>query len=397
MIGISKLYCGTVEASDPLRYGHGSGASRAPAPQRQAGRKPVVVWNTTRRCNLACRHCYSASSAGVRCGDELSTAEGKALIDDLAAFGAPVLLLSGGEPLCRGDILELANYAASAGLRVVVSTNGTLIDAALASELAAAGVAYVGVSIDGMERTHDEFRRKRGAFAGAMAGIRACRGAGVKVGLRFTVTRGNMAQIPGVFELMDAEQIPRVCFYHLVGTGRGAELKALQLSHAETRCVVDAIVDGTAALYAHGVRPEVLTVANNTDGPYLYLRLRREGRTDDADKVMRLLRLNGGNSSGQGIACVSWDGTIYPDQFWRTRPLGTVRQRPFSAVWSDPDDPLLCALREKAKHVTGRCAVCRFLDVCGGNMRARAEAATGLLWGCDPACYLSNKEIGIEP
>ena len=103
-----------------------------------------------------------------------------------------------------------------------------------------------------------------------------------------------------------------------------------------------------------------------------------------------------GNSTGVGIGCVSWDGTVYPDQFWRNQPVGNVRERPFSAIWSDPAQPLLARLREKKRHVLGRCALCKYLDVCGGNCRARAEAATANPWAADPACYLSDLEIGIE-
>jgi len=393
MIGISKLYLGHVEASDALRYGHASGphAGRVPA----SDRRPVVVWNVTRRCNLACRHCYSVSSMGVSCKDELSTTEGRALIDDLATFGAPVLLLSGGEPFTRPDLLDLARHASSAGLRVSVSTNGTLIDDGTAAAAKSAGIAYAGVSVDGLEDTHDQFRRQRGAFAAAIEGIRACQRAELKVGLRFTVTRSNMGDIPGVFEVMHAQRIPRICFYHLVGTGRAGDLLEQELSHDETRQVVDAIISGAADLYSRDFQPEVLTVANHADGPYVVLRLREEGRDADAENVLRLLRLNGGNSTGIGIGCVSWDGTVFPDQFWRTRPLGNVRRRPFSEVWGDPGNALLRSLRERPRPVTGRCAACRFLDTCGGNMRARAEAATGMLWGCDPACYLTDDEIGV--
>jgi radical SAM protein with 4Fe4S-binding SPASM domain len=109
---------------------------------------------------------------------------------------------------------------------------------------------------------------------------------------------------------------------------------------------------------------------------------------------MSLLRMNGGNSTGHGIGCIGWDGTVYPDQFWRNKPVGNVREKPFSEIWGAPEPgSLLALLREKKKHVTGRCAACRFLDVCGGNFRARAEAATGDLWGVDPACYLTDEEI----
>ncbi|MBA4386615.1 MAG: 12,18-didecarboxysiroheme deacetylase [Verrucomicrobia bacterium] len=394
MIGISKLYMGQVEVSDPLRYGRHSSRLPGHLLQFSSDKKPVVVWNVTARCNLSCLHCYAYSEVAAS-GPDLSTAEGMALIDDLAAFGAPVVLFSGGEPTIRTDLPDLAQYAVSKKMRAVISTNGTLITTALAARLKSVGLSYVGISLDGLTAIHDKFRRQAGAFDGALSGIRNSREAGIKTGLRCTITKGNVADVPGIFDLIEEENIPRVCFYHLVYSGRGSKLQAEDLSHEESRRVVDLIIDRTAALHAKGRKTEVLTVDNHCDGPYLYLRMLKEGRKQEAEDVMKLLRMNGGNSTGVGIGCVSWDGTVYPDQFWRNHPLGNVRKSRFSAIWMDLSNPLMAELKDKAKHVTGRCAKCRFLDVCGGNFRARAEAATGNIWGCDPACYLTDEEIGL--
>ena len=392
MIGVSKLYCGTVEASDALRYGRQ--AERLPSHllQFSKDKKPVVVWNVTQACNLHCAHCYARACAVS--SDTLSTEEGITLIDDLAEFGSPVILFSGGEPLMRPDILELISHAVSCGRRAVLSTNGTLLDDTKAHQLAEIGVSYVGVSLDGLRTTNDVFRGVEGAFDQAVAGIRSCQRAGVKVGLRYTITKRNVAAVPEIFDLIESEGIPRACFYHLVYSGRGDGMAEDDLGPDETRRVVDLIMDKTADFFERGLQKEILTVDNHTDGPYLYLRMLKEGNAR-AEDVMKLLRMNGGNSSGHGIGCVSWDGAVYPDQFWRHHPVGTVRERSFSEIWSDPDQPLLSQLRDKPGHVTGRCAECRFLDVCGGNLRARAEAVTGEVWGVDPACYLTDEEIGI--
>jgi Fe-coproporphyrin III synthase len=391
MIGISKLYCGTVEPSDPLRYGRRSSRLPAELLQFSEDKKPVVVWNAGRRCNLKCVHCYSASDDRVY-GDELSTAEGKGLIEDLARFGSPVILFSGGEPLLRGDLLDLGALATDLGLRAVVSTNGTLITEKTAGDLKRIGLSYVGVSLDGMPETNDRFRGVSGAFEAALNGIRRCQDAGIKVGLRFTIHRRNAADIPGIFDLVEKENIPRICFYHLVYAGRGSALIREDLDASATRRAVDLIVDRTRDLHRRGKMVEVLTVDNHADGPYLYLRMKREG-SERAGDVLDLLRMNGGNSSGVGIGCVSWDGRVHPDQFWRHYSFGNVRRRPFSEIWEDLADPLMAKLKQKKKHVAGRCASCRFLDVCGGNFRVRAEAATGDLWAPDPACYLTDGEI----
>ena len=394
MIGISKLYCRTVEASDPLRYARHSGRLPSHLLQFSSDKRPVVVYNCTKACNLRCAHCYSASTCRPA-DDELSTAEASAMIDDLGRFGCPVLLFSGGEPLLRPDLLDLIGRARAAGLRAVISTNGTLITPEKAKAFGQAGLSYVGISLDGLEGVNDAFRGVQGAFQQALAGIRACQEAGVKVGLRLTLNRRNVADVDGIFDLLEAESIPRICFYHLAYTGRGGSLRADDLDAAATRAAVDRIIDRTAALHARGKAVEVLTVDNHADGPYLWLRLLRED-PDRAANALKLLRMNGGNSTGVGIGCVSWDGSVHPDQFWRSHVLGNVRQRPFSAIWTDPSVDLLARLRDRKAHLRCRCLDCRFLPVCNGNLRARAEAATGDPWGDDPGCYLTDDEIAGE-
>lgn len=393
MIGISKLYCGTVEASDPLRYERHSAKLPSHLLQFSEDKKPVVVWNVGQRCNLKCVHCYSQSQDRSYSG-ELSTEEGKALIEDLARFGSPVILFSGGEPLLRPDLLPLAQLAMDRGVRAVISTNGTLISKEMAGALKRIGLSYVGVSLDGMRETNDRFRGVEGAFDAALKGMRNCREAGIKVGLRFTINRRNVRDIPEIFDLLEKEDIPRVCFYHLVYAGRGSQLVKEGLEHRETRRVVDLIIERTKDLHQRGKAVEVLTVDNHADGPYLYMRMVREGSSRAAE-VLELLRMNGGNSSGVGIGCVSWDGSVHADQFWRHHSFGNIRQRPFSQIWVDLTDPLMAKLKEKKKHINGRCASCRWLDVCAGNFRVRAEAVTGDLWAPDPACYLTDEEIGI--
>ena len=393
MIGISKLYCGTVEPSDALRYGRRAKDLPSHLLQFSIDKKPVVVWNVTRACNLRCVHCYAGAveNAGET---EMDLREGIGLLDDLADFGAPVVLFSGGEPLMRADITALASHAVKLGMRAVISTNGTLISRDRAMELRDVGLSYVGVSLDGMEDVHDRFRGKRGAFRAAMNGIENCRSAGLKVGLRFTINRLNAAEIPAIFDLLEQWDIPRACFYHLVYSGRGSELVDQDLDRPESRRVVDMIMDRTKDLHDRGMPKEILTVDNHADGPYVYLRMVREGNPRAAE-VLELLEMNEGNSSGRGIGCVSWDGAVHADQFWRHTTFGNVRERPFSRIWTDLSNPLMEKLKEKKLHVTGRCARCRWLDVCGGNFRVRAEAATGDLWAPDPACYLTDEEIGV--
>lgn len=393
MIGISKLYCGTVEPSDALRYGRDSARLPSHLLQFSADKKPVVVWNVGRRCNLRCVHCYSQSHNETYEG-ELTHEQGVSLIEDLAGFGVPVLLFSGGEPMMRPDLFELIRLARDRGMRAVISTNGTLINRDAAVRLKDFGLSYVGISLDGLEDTNDRFRGVKGAFKKALSGIRSCQEAGIKVGLRFTINKLNVDDVPGIFKLIEQENIPRVCFYHLVYAGRGTKLVQDELSHAQSRATVDFIMDETRRLHDKGMAVEVLTVDNHCDGPYLYMRMLRED-PEKAAKVMELLKMNGGNSTGQGIGCVSWDGTVHPDQFWRHHSCGNVTQTPFSRIWGEPSDPLLARLRDRKPLLKGRCGKCRWLDICNGNFRVRAEAITGDIWGEEPACYLTDEEIGL--
>jgi 12,18-didecarboxysiroheme deacetylase len=391
MIGISKLYCASIEPSDALRYGRKSGQLPSHLLQFSEDKKPVVVWNMTRRCNLKCVHCY-AQAVSTKGKDEISTEQGRAIIDDLAAFGVPVILFSGGEPLVREDLPELAQHAVDKGMRAVISTNGTLISKEKARELKGIGLSYVGISLDGGQETHDRFRGVPGTFRRTMEGVENCQQEGLKVGLRFTINKRNYEQVPIIFDILKEREIPRVCFYHLVYSGRGSELIQEDLSNPQTRRLVDLIMDQTRAMFEAGLEKEVLTVDNHADGPYVYLRLLQED-PERAKEVLELLQFNEGNNSGRGIGCISWDGRVHADQFWRNHTFGNVLERPFSQIWNDPSIELLHRLKDKKAHVGGRCAGCRFLNICAGNFRARAEAYYGDIWAQDPACYLSDEEI----
>ena len=196
---------------------------------------PVHVdLEVTSACNLKCVHCY-ASATAAPAANEMTTAEGKSFIRDIAAFGAPVILFSGGEPLLRPDFTELAETAAGLGMRVALSTNGTLIDGAMAARLKQIGFAEVGISLDGIGEANDRFRGSKGAFEAALSGIRHSIENGLRVSLRLTMTRYNFREIPAIFRLIEAEGINRVCIYHLAYSGRGDKLKSADLELGETR------------------------------------------------------------------------------------------------------------------------------------------------------------------
>ncbi|MFC1943232.1 radical SAM protein [Chloroflexota bacterium] len=381
MISITRLLCDTVGPGDHLRY------------EEKDVPRPVVVWNYTKQCNLSCIHCY-ASADGRRSPGEMDTIAGKTFIRDLADFGVPVIMFSGGEPLLRKDLLELASFAGEQGIRLVLSTNGTLITKSIAKEIGRIGFAEVGISLDGVGANNDHFRGKAGAYQAALGGIRTSVSAGLRVSLRLTITRSNYQEIPAIFKLVEEEGINRVCFYHLAYSGRGSSLQEEDITHSQTRSVVDMICEHTLDLHRRGLRKEILTVGSHVDGVYLHLRL-REQDPQRASEVLELLRINGGNNSGIKIGAVDDLGNVHPDQFWWHYSLGNVRERKFGDIWTDTSEPLLQGLRNRKGLLKGRCARCQHLDICNGNLRVRAEAVYGDVWAEDPACYLTDEEIGL--
>lgn len=340
-------------------------------------------------------HCYSDSFDRPYEG-ELSTDEARAMLDDLAAYGVPVLLMSGGEPLARPDLFELAAYAHARGIRTTLSTNGTLITPEIARRIRDTDFGYVGISLDGIGPRHDKFRGSRGAFAATVNGIRNCRAVGQRVGLRLTLTRRTVQDLPNIFRLIEEENINRACFYHLVTAGRGRRIAGDQLAHEELRATIEMIFSQAEAWHRAGRDIELLTVDNHTDSALLYLKVLRERGPEEAERIRGLLRRSGGNASGIAIGHIDNLGDVHPDQFTWGVTLGNVRLRPFSAIWADTSSPTLAALKERQPYLPPRCQGCQFLDICNGNLRARALAASGNLWGDDPACYLTDEEIAPQ-
>jgi heme d1 biosynthesis radical SAM protein NirJ len=356
---------------------------------------PVVIWNLIRRCNLTCKHCYSISADKDFPG-ELSTAEIYAAMDDLKAFHVPVLILSGGEPLLRPDIFDIAARAKAMGFYVGLSSNGTLIDAANIDRIAAVDFDYVGVSLDGIEATHDRFRRLEGAFDASLAGIRLCRDRGLKVGVRFTMTQDNAHDLPALLRLVEDEGIDRFYFSHLNYAGRGNKNRKDDAHHQMTRKAMDLLFDTCLEYQQRGLRKEFTTGNNDADGVYFLFWVRRRFRQLEEHMRAKLAQW-GGNSSGVNVANIDNLGNVHPDTMWWHYTLGNVRERPFSAIWQDVSDPLMAGLKASPRKVKGRCGACRYFDICGGNTRVRAQQLTGDPWQEDPACYLDDEEIGVEP
>ena len=403
MINITRLWTGADQPADHLRYGiHGAGAASC-APASSRTRKPIVVWNITRTCNLRCVHCYADSHAQQYPG-ELSWEQCCTVIDDLAAYGANALLLSGGEPLLHPHLPGILERATQKGLKVTISTNGTRITPEWAARFKQWGVAYVGISLDGIGAVHDSFRGVEGAFKAAIRGFKCCEEVGQKTGLRLTLTRNNVQSMEDILNFIEQENIPRVCFYHLVPTGRGVDVASLRPE--EARAAMDALIARAEAWRAAGSARELLTVTQPADGVYILLRQIREG-SPLAEQTYRLLTWNGGgaNSSGRGIANIDTQGNIHPDQFWQSVTLGNVKDELFSCVWEAAHAPSAAQLQElrgsddpleRRKKLSGRCATCKHFALCGGGYRTRSAIANGHWYGSDPGCYLTDEETQMD-
>lgn len=364
-----------------------------PVVRQRTASGPVVIWNLIRRCNLTCKHCYALSADHDYPG-ELTNAEVNTVMDDLKTFGVPVLILSGGEPLLRPDLFEIAERAKAMKFYVGLSTNGTLIDAPMADRVTAQGFDYVGISLDGLRETHDRFRRKQGAFDASLGAVRLLRERGVKVGLRYTMTDMNAADLPDLMQLMHDEEVDKFYFSHLNYAGRGNIHRGRDAHFAATRAALDRLFDAAWLAATEGRTLEYVTGNNDADGVYLLLWVQRH-LPQWADAVKTRLEAWGGNASGLYVANIDNVGHVHPDTMWWHHDLGSVRERPFSQIWADTSDPLMAGLKHQPRPVTGRCGACAHLVICGGNTRVRAQQVTGDPWAEDPGCYLDDAEIGL--
>jgi heme d1 biosynthesis radical SAM protein NirJ len=358
---------------------------------------PVVIWNLIRRCNLTCQHCYSVST-DIDFPGELSTTEVFTVMEDLKRFRVPVLILSGGEPLIRPDIYDIARRSKDMGFYTALSSNGTLMDDAHVAQMRGIGFDYVGISLDGRRETHDRFRRKAGAFDASVAALRRCRDAGIKIGVRFTLTEGNQDDLPWLLEMIETEGIDKFYLSHLNYSGRGNINRKHDAYLATTRRAMDLLFDTCWDYQSRGLHKEFVTGNNDADGAYFLFWVRRNMPHMEAHRIEQLrakLAQWGGNSSGVNVANIDNVGDVHPDTYWWDYSLGNVRRRPFSEIWTDVSDPIMAGLKASPRAIKGRCGACSYFDICGGNTRTRARSQSGDAWEEDPGCYLDDEEIGV--
>jgi heme b synthase len=350
-------------------------ATRNQKPEASDQELRLVAWETTRNCNLACVHCRASATMGPYEG-ELDTAASLRLMDQIAEVGRPIVILTGGEPLMRPDIYEIAAYGNDKGLRMVMAFNGTLVTEAVAAKLAEAGIRRVSVSLDGSNaETHDRFRGVRGAFDGALQGIRLARAAGIEFQINTTITQANLAEMPKIQKLAESLGAAAHHIFLLVPTGRGKYIIDQAITAEEYESTLNWFYD------QKGKTPLQLKA---TCAPHYYRilrqRARRDGRTvtfktDGLDAVTR------GCLGGTGFCFVSHRGIVQPCGFLVLN-CGDVTQTSFAEIWRRSE--IFLSLRT-FDNLKGKCGACEYKRVCGG-CRARAYEATGDYLAEEPLC-----------
>jgi heme d1 biosynthesis radical SAM protein NirJ len=352
---------------------------------------PVVIWNLIRRCNLTCKHCYT-TSADINFPGELSTPEIYEVMDDLKVFKVPVLILSGGEPLLHPDIFAISQRAKDMGFYVALSSNGTLITEKNIKQIAEINYQYIGISLDGMQQTHDKFRQKKGSFDESVKGIELCREQGIKAGIRFTLTQDNVQDFPAMLKLMDEYDIDKFYLSHLNYGGRGNKNRKSDANFQMTREAMGLLFDTCQNWVKQGVEREIVTGNNDADAVY-FLHWVKQHYPAQVKHIRAKLEQWGGNSSGVNVANIDNLGNVHPDTFWWHYNLGNIEDRPFSNIWQDISDPLMAGLKQTPRPLKGRCGTCHYQKICNGNTRVRAQQIYQDAWTEDPGCYLTTPEI----
>ena len=338
----------------------------------------MIAWEVTRSCNLNCAHCRAAASCGPYSG-ELSTDKCLKIIDEIAAMASPVIILTGGEPLLRPDIFEIASYGTNKGLRMVMATNGTLVTPAVAQKMIQSGIKRVSISIDGKDaHSHDAFRQQKGAFAGAMTGIAALKNAGMEFQINTTITSANLEQIKDILDLTKSLGAAAHHIFLLVPTGRGKELAGQTITAADYE-------EKLNWFHQESLSCEIQLKA--TCAPH-YFRIRHQNKSVESRKKPsgHFHEMTRGCLGGITFCFISHVGQVQPCGYLEL-DCGNMKKKSFSAIWEKSE--VFRNLRDYSKY-GGKCGRCEFIKVCGG-CRARAYEATGDYLAEEPLCIYQPK------
>ncbi len=350
----------------------------------------IMIWNFTNRCNLFCHHCYSKADPNNE--DTLTFEQICNTIPSMIKGGVKFVIFSGGEPLIRKDIFDIAAKMQEAGIITYLSTNGMYINEKNAKKIVDT-FNYVGISIDGTKEIHNYFRGDPRSYDKAIEGIKHIQNAGGNAGIRFTLTKETQKSFYEMFDLVESLGCNKLYISHLVYSGRGLDNLKIDITKEERRDYVNYIIDKAFEYYKAGKDIDVVTGNMEMDAILLLDRFKKE-YPDFVDSLISKLKAWGGNSAGNRLGNMDWVGNVKPDPFF-PEFVGNYLETSFEDVWSTNPNKTLQKLRETPRNISGRCANCKYLDICNGGSRSRAWAIHGDLWAEDPSCYLSDQEIAI--
>ncbi len=348
----------------------------------------IIIWNLTNRCNLLCHHCYS--KADIYEKDTLSLEQIKKTIDELKQANINFVIFSGGEPLLRKDIFEIASYMKEKKIFTYLSTNGFYINEKNVQKIINT-FNYIGISIDGIEEVHDNFRGHKGAYKKAIEAIKLITKYGGNAGIRFTLTKETQRSFYKMFELVENLKVKKFYISHLVYSGRGEENLNIDISKEKRREYVEYIIDKAFKYYKEKKDIDIVTGNMEMDAILLLNRFKKEYPNNALSLEKKLLNW-GGNSCGNKLGNINWEGVVKPDPFFPFS-IGNYLQMSFNEIWNNSSNELLNKLREFPRKIKGKCKLCKYINICNGGSRARAYALSGDLWQEDPSCYLTNEEI----
>lgn len=335
----------------------------------------LVAWEITRNCNLACVHCRASATNGPYEG-ELDTASCFRLLDQITEVGNPIMILTGGEPLMRPDIFDIASYGTQKGLRMVMAPNGTLITEKIAGKMADSGIKRISISLDGATReVHDRFRGVEGAFEGALRGIRFAKQAGIEFQINTTITKTNLAEIPKIMDLAVSLGAVAHHIFLLVPTGRGKYIVDTEISAEEYEETLNWFYDQ---------RDKYPLQLKATCAPHYYRILRQRAKKDGKEVTFKTHGLDAvtrGCLAGTGFCFISHTGIVQTCGFLHLE-CGDITKQSFADVWNNSE--IFKTLRNDY-NLKGKCGKCGFRSVCGG-CRARAFEATGDYLSQEPLC-----------
>ena len=345
----------------------------------------IAIWNFTNRCNLSCMHCYSKSTLDEV--DTLTTEQIKKTILEMRANGIKFIIFSGGEPLTRKDLFEIADFCKENGIVTYLSSNGLYFTKGNVQKIVDT-FNYVGISIDGDKETHDHFRGLKGAFTETLKAVLLANSTGAKVGIRFTITKETLGSLEYIFDLVEKHNIPKIYISHLVYSGRGLDNLKMDLTKEQRRTSVEFILNKAFKYYRENRDIEIVT-GNMEQDAILFLDKFSEEYPELRETMREKLVTWGGNSAGRKLLNINSEGDVRPDPFFPLT-VGNIIEQNFGDIWQKGE--LLDQLRVLPRKISGICAECEQIDICNGGSRARAHAITGDLWSEDPSCYLTQEE-----